>query len=207
MEILTLLGMFITAIPLLFLWSWRGGSLNWKEKWPKLVPSFPQIIDRALTPAFIVFTLLFGLGFGLLFQQWIALFIGFCLFLWGTIPGWGNQMDLGKNDKPDTEWGHSIRDMFFKSKSSFSRDLVGLYMRMAWFYLPAIAWWFVNPIISLIPLSLAIIGPLIWVAEHRLYWSKNKTPHGYFGDSWVEDTFGVMIFTFTVIITLILIFV
>lgn len=200
MIILLLVGMLITAFPLLFLWSWRGGSLNWN--W---APSFPHIVDRALTPLFIVLTLLFGLGILMSPLQWAALAAGFALFLWGTIPGWGRQMDLGKNDKPDNEWGSSIRNWFFKTKSSFTRDLVGLYMRMSWFYLPAIAWFFVTPLIVFIPLSLAILGPIIWVAEHKLFWGKNKIPRGFFGDSWVEDVFGIMIFTITVIITSILI--
>ena len=158
-ELILLLPMVIVASPLLILWSWRGGSLGWKN-----VPSFPHIIDRALTPIFITLTLLFGLNFPLDIYELGLLLGGAIAFLWGEIPGWGRQMDLGKNDKPDNEWGSKIRDLFFKSKSSFARDLVGLYMRMAWFIIPAVIWGLLHPIIALLPLSLVFLGPLIWVA-------------------------------------------
>jgi hypothetical protein len=195
-ELMLLLPMVIVALPLLILWSWRGGSLGWKN-----VPSFPHIIDRALTPIFITLTLLFGLNFPLDIYELGLLLGGAVAFLWGEIPGWGRQMDLGKNDKPDDEWGSKIRDLFFKSKSSFARDLVGLYMRMAWFIIPAVIWGLLHPIIALLPLSLVFLGPLIWVSEHKLFWAKGKLPKGPFGESWVEDVFGIMIFIFTVFIT------
>lgn len=195
-----LLGLLL-ALPLLITWSYRGGSLG--PKWDKWLPSLPHIVDRTVTPLFIVLSLI-SILLPLTLIQWIALGAGLALFVWGQIPGWGNQMDLGKNDKPDTEWGHTIRDWFFKSKSSFSRDLVGLYMRMLWFILPAIAWWFVNPLLSIIPLSLVFFGPLIWVTEHNKFWAKGKIPVGIFGKSWVEDVFGIMIFCLTIVIGILL---
>ena len=89
-ELMLLLPMVIVASPLLILWSWRGGSLGWKN-----VPSFPHIIDRALTPIFITLTLLFGLNFPLDIYELGLLLGGAVAFLWGEIPGWGRQMDLG----------------------------------------------------------------------------------------------------------------
>ena len=68
--------------------------------------------------------------------------------------GWGNQMDLGSNDKPDTETGYRIR------------DLTGLFMRMAQFIPATICFYAVAPLAAVIPGFLVVGAPLVWVAEH-----------------------------------------
>jgi hypothetical protein len=90
--------------------------------------------------------------------------------------GWGRQMDLGKNDKPDNETGYQIRNLLFERKSSFTRDLVGLYMRFAQFLVPAICFYFVNPWFILPCLTLALVTPMLWVLEDQMYYSKSKAP-------------------------------
>jgi hypothetical protein len=201
MDILSTILIALFSIPLLVLWSYRGGSLGWN--W---MPRLPRIGDMASTPLFICLCLLIALGIPTLFQA-LMMVLGFAAFVWAQVPGWGRQMDLGKNDKPDDEWGHTIRDWFFVEQSSYKRDLVGLYMRMAWFFIPAFFWFFVHPLAAIIPLSVALLGPQIWVLEDKIFWKKNKLPVSPIGHSWVEFYFGVMIALFTFFMSIIILFV
>lgn len=172
-----------TLIALLCVPAWliRGGSLpgfRWMPRWATL----------AVTPVVIAAALAIDRPSSA-WWQWLALALFVVAFFAAQAGGWGRQMDLGSDDKPDDETGHRIRDLIWESQSSFSRDLVGLYMRMAQFLGAAIAVWFWSPLAIVVPLSLVIAAPLVWVAEH--VWIK---PTAWFGRAaWVEMTIGAML--------------
>jgi hypothetical protein len=129
MDILSTILIALFSIPLLVLWSYRGGSLGWN--W---MPRLPRIGNMASTPLFICLCLLIALGIPTLFQA-LMMVLGFAAFVWAQVPGWGRQMDLGKNDKPDDEWGHTIRDWFFVEQSSYrARSCRTLYENGMVFY-------------------------------------------------------------------------
>ena len=85
-------------------------------------------------------------------------------------------MDLGRNDNPDNETGHKLRDLLWERKSSFARDLAGLYMRFAQFLVPALCFYLVNPWFALPCVALALATPMLWVLEHQMYYSKDRVP-------------------------------
>ena len=73
---------------------------------------------------------------------------------------------------------------------------------MAWFILPAIAWYFVHPLLALVPLSM-LLSPMIWNHEYKNIIKKGKHPSdvvpfgGVIGNSWVEFYIGVMLMIVT----------
>ena len=95
---------------------------------------------------------------------------------------------------------------------NFYRDLTGLYMRFAWFLLAAIPFFFVHPLMSIVPIVLFIGGPLVWVREYKLF-SKygnygtvelyeaimKQTP---IGTSWVEFWTSILIAVTTLMVSL-----
>ena len=87
---------------------------------------------------------------------WLPMILGFVTLFGAQADGWGRQMDLGRNDNPDNETGHKIRDLLWERKSSFARDLA------PWFALPCVA--------------LALATPMLWVLEHKMYYSKDRVP-------------------------------
>jgi hypothetical protein len=167
--------MLSTLLSFNLIWSWayRGGSLFKQQSWGWLGKT--RWLTLIATPLFM--TLAFALS--LSSYNWmhsILLLVGFFTFFGAQADGWGRQMDLGKNDKPDNETGHQIRDLLFEAKSSFARDLVGLYMRFAQFLIPAVCFYFVNPWFSLPCIALAAVTPMLWVLEDKLFYKQNKIP-------------------------------
>ena len=167
--------MIATFLSLNLIWSWayRGGSLYKQQSWGRL--GTMRWLTLLAVPLFMVaaFTLSApSLGW----SSCLALVLGFVTLFGAQADGWGRQMDLGKNDKPDNETGYQIRNLFFERKSSFTRDLVGLYMRFAQFLVPAICFYFVNPWFILPCLTLALVTPMLWVLEDQMYYSKSKAP-------------------------------
>lgn len=203
-------------------WIYRGGSLHWD--W---LPSLPRFFDLLATPLFISVSVAASL-WPLTLYQWIALVAGMLVFTGAQAPGWGRQMDLGRDAGRDDEWGWQIRDWIFGKeepildeagnhkidwkgrkmhKGSYARDLTGLYMRFVWFLFAAPAWYFVDPLIVLIPVLVFLGSPLIWALEYRLYNHrgeygslelyeaiKKDTP---IGSSWVEFWVSVWIAVIT----------
>lgn len=162
-------------------WLIRGGSLPgfwWMPRWATLL----------VTPASIVAALVVGRPSGE-WWQWAAL-AGFAVAFFGAqADGWGRQMDLGSDAKRDDETGYRLRDLIWESGSSFSRDLTGLYMRMAQFAPAAALAWCWSPWAALVPLSLVLFAPLVWVAEHL--WIEGTPLEGR--APWVEMAIGAML--------------
>lgn len=195
----------LLALPLFVTWSYRGGSIPNQQSWGFLGKSRPLTLLG--TPLF----LLLSMTAVICYKQDLGLvgsslaFVGFLAFFAAQTTGWGRQMDLGRNDRPDDELGWQIRDIFFDEKSSFSRDLTGLYMRMTQFLIPAALWYFVTPMMALPCVALALLAPLLWVMEHKKFYVKGLNPAehapfgGKLGHSWVEFYIGAMLFISTVI--------
>ena len=169
MEILWTLLAFTACLPLTVTWAIRGGSFKpWKPG---------RAISLALTPLFLVLTLFFAtLVWPLNLTTLALLTIAGIMFAAAQTPGWGRQMDLGRNTNPDDEWGYQIRDKLFDSKSSYARDLTGLFMRFSMFLTVSIPLYFVSPWLSIIGVYMWVAPPLFWVVEHALYWAKNRAP-------------------------------
>ena len=167
--------MLTTILSLNLIWAWvyRGGSMfkqqSWgwigRKRWLALL-AVPLVMVSAF--ALAVPSLELSVILGLLF--------GFIALFGAQADGWGRQMDLGRNDNPDNETGHRLRDLLWKRKSSFTRDLVGLYMRFGQFLIPALCFYFANPWFALPCVALFAVGPLCWVVEHKLYYSVGKVP-------------------------------
>lgn len=189
----------VLAAQLVWTWAYRGGSSGFPipySRWASLL----------ITPAIIAAALVAAPG-DAGFYEYAALGLGVLLMFGAQADGWGNQMDLGSNDKPDTETGHKIRDLFFKAKSSFARDLVGLYMRMAQFIPATVAFYVFDPLSAIIPGFLVVGAPLVWVAEHVLIkgtrlqsvtlpWEKGSPV------AWVEWAIGVILAILTTVVIL-----
>jgi len=169
MEILWTILAFTACLPLTVSWSLRGGSFKpWKPG---------RAISLAVTPLFLVLTLCFAtLTFPLNLTTLGLIVLAGVIFAAAQTPGPGRQMDLGRNSRPDDEWGWQIRDLFFKSKSSFGRDLMGMFMRYAWFLPVAVPLYFISPWLSLIGVYMFIVPPCFQVVEHYVYWMRNKFP-------------------------------
>jgi len=210
----------LLALPLLVTWSYRGGSIPNQQSWGFLGKSRP--LTLLTTPLFMSLSSWMVLD-PLNMFGWILFSIGAVLFFAAQTPGWGSQMDLGRHWGVDDEWGYQIRDWIFgkekplldafgnpKKKNgkpmivgNYKRDLFGLYMRMLWFIFPAIAWYFVNPWLALIPLSM-LLSPMVWNYEYKkiiLPFNAGKGKHpdalvpfgGVIGHCWVEFWIGVML--------------
>lgn len=124
-------------------------------------------------------TPLFLCGSFLMVMPWdyyniTLLFAGFSAFFAAQADGWGRQMDLGTDHKPDDETGHRFRNKFFDSPSSYLRDLVGMYMRTAQFLPSAIAFGLINPWYAVPSLVVTFGAPIVWVLEDLAY--RHKTP-------------------------------
>jgi len=184
MELLILL----FSLPLCITWAYRGGSLYKQQQWGWLGNT--RWLTLLATPLFITVTYTVSMSESLTTSNIIGLLFGFISFFGAQADGWGRQMDLGRDSKPDNETGYRLRDLIWKKKSSFSRDLAGLYMRFAQFLIPAFCFGLVNPVLSLSCISLFLLAPLCWVIEHKLYYSKNQVPRIPF----VEILIGCVLF-------------
>lgn len=164
-------------------WLYRGGSLPTQQAWPATANR--RILTLAATPLAIYIT--FMAAAPLWWTTAGLLIAGAAAFGAAQADGWGRQMDLGSNNKPDDETGYLIRDLIFAEKSSFARDLTGLYMRMAQFIPAAIIWSIADPWFALPALFMVVFAPLVWVAEH--VWIK---PTPLFGKAaWTELAIGI----------------
>ena len=194
----------LLALPLLVTWSYRGGSIPGQQSWGFLGKSRPLTLLG--TPLFLMLSMttvicttqtLNNIDIG-------CILLGFLLFFGAQTMGWGRQMDLGKNDKPDDEMGWQIRDIFFTEKSSYWRDLTGLYMRMSLFLIPAIAWGYVELWMTLPCIVLFLCSPIIWVLEDKWFYKKGINPvdvapfGGKVGHSWTEFYIGLTLLLSTV---------
>ena len=195
----------LLALPLLVTWSYRGGSIPGQQSWGFLGKSRPLTLLG--TPLFLMLSMttvicttqtLNNIDIG-------CILLGFLLFFGAQTMGWGRQMDLGKNDKPDDEMGWQIRDVFFTEKSSYWRDLTGLYMRMSLFLIPAIAWGYVELWMTLPCIVLFLCSPIIWVLEDKWFYKKGINPvdvapfGGKLGHSWTEFYIGLTLLLSTVV--------
>jgi hypothetical protein len=141
-----------------------------------------------------------------------ALVTGMLVYTAAQAPGWGRQMDLGRDAGRDDEWGWQIRDMIFGKEppildengvqkidwknrpmhqGNFWRDLTGLYMRFGWFLLVIPFWWFFHPFAIAIPILTFLLSPLVWVVEYKKfnkygYGSPHSGEAAPIGTSWVE---------------------
>ena len=194
----------LLALPLLVTWSYRGGSIPGQQSWGFLGKSRPLTLLG--TPLFLMLSMttvicttqtLNNIDVG-------CILLGFLLFFGAQTMGWGRQMDLGKNDRPDDEMGCQIRDIFFTEKSSYWRDLTGLYMRMSLFLIPAIAWGYVELWMTLPCIVLFLCSPIIWVLEDKWFYKKGINPvdvapfGGKLGHSWTEFYIGLTLLLSTV---------
>lgn len=169
----TALACFI-ALFAIFGWVYRGGSTGLPVPYTRFASllATPLAIFGALA---LINPPVWHLDFAepywnpALWPQWTYWALALALFTAAQADGWGRQMDLGANDKPDNETGYRIRDLFFKSKSSFARDLTGLFMRFTQFSACAVAAYFWWAPAAIIPASLMVAAPLIWVAEHKWF--------------------------------------
>ena len=194
----------LLALPLLVTWSYRGGSIPGQQSWGFLGKSRPLTLLG--TPLFLMLSMttvicttqtLNNIHIG-------CILLGFLLFFGAQTMGWGRQMDLGKNDRPDDEMGWQIRDIFFTEKSSYWRDLTGLYMRMSLFLIPAIAWGYVELWMTLPCIVLFLCSPIIWVLEDKWFYKKGINPvdvapfGGKIGHSCTEFYIGLTLLLSTV---------
>lgn len=173
------------SLNLAWTWVYRGGSL------PFDIPSIlrERFLTLLATPIFM------GAAFGVVLDLehiwWIV--GGSLAFFAAQADGWGRQADLGRNDRPDDETGYQIRDIFFKSKSSFWRDLTGLYMRFLQFVPSAILFGIAHPVAAIPALVLFLTTPIVWVAEHKKFIKSNQMPKPFWSHSWVEDIVGFIL--------------
>lgn len=186
----------LVALQASWAWAYRGGSTG-------LPIPYTRWASLMATPVFVCGALALSAPETTGLYEWGALVLGGILMFSAQADGWGRQMDLGDNDKPDNETGYQIRDLIFESKSSFSRDLVGLYMRMFQFSPVIGAFWFFDPLSIIIPLFLVLGAPLVWVAEH--VWLKPLGPKSVpWNDqqpvAWVEWGIGTIVAALTVVV-------
>jgi|TARA_R110000772_G_scaffold198835_1_gene309507 hypothetical protein len=163
----------ILSLNLVWAWAYRGGSLYKQQSWGCLGKT--RWLCLLAVPLFMVSAFALSMP-AAVWTDWAVLALGFVTLFGAQADGWGRQMDLGKNDKPDNETGYQIRNLIFKSTSSFTRDLVGLYMRFAQFLIPAVCFYFVNPWFILPCVALATVTPMLWVLEDKMYYGKNNAP-------------------------------
>lgn len=179
---------FLAALQCGWAWAYRGGSSG-------LPIPYARWFSLLLTPALIVLAYSLAVELTMIERALLVLFAA--AYAGASAPGWGRRMDLGSNDLPDDEWGARIRDAVFASKSSFSRDLVGLYMRMLWFVPAGLILGWLAPVLALPVAALVLLAPMIWVAEHKwikptawaavtLPWNRRKSV------AWVEWGIGAM---------------
>ena len=209
----------LLALPLLVTWSYRGGSIPGQQSWGFVGNSRP--LTLLSTPLFIALSS-WAVLHPFNMHEWLLFGAGIALFFAVQTPGWGAQMDLGRHWGKDDEWGHQIRDWIFGKEKplldafgnprrkngqdmiqgNYKRDLFGLFMRMLWFIIPAIPWYFVHPLLALVPLSM-LLSPMIWNYEYKNIILKGKQPTnevpfgGVIGHSWVEFYIGVMLMIVT----------
>ena len=194
----------LLALPLLVTWSYRGGSIPGQQSWgflgksrPLTLLGTPLFLMLSMTTVICTIQTLNNIDVG-------CILLGFLLFFGAQTMGWGRQMDLGKNDRPDDEMGWQIRDIFFTEKSSYWRDLTGLYMRMSLFLIPAIAWGYVELWMTLPCIVLFLCSPIIWVLEDKWFYKKGINPvdvapfGGKLGHSWTEFYIGLTLLLSTV---------
>lgn len=170
-----------------FFWAFRGGSLGNTET--------PRWLNLLVTPiAFLVqaICVLIGTGEVTLFSLYL-LALAAALFVFAETPGWGRQFDLGRDDKPDDELFHKLRDIIWgDEKSSFGRDLTGLAMRFALFLLPVIPLSLSSIPMMVIPfVLLAFVGYGGYVLEHFLIYQKGKTPTKPYAEYFSGAVFGL----------------
>ncbi len=195
-------------------WPYRGGSvLKWLPKWLRARP-IPQIA----TPLFIGLAFLASAPFDVVTSFLIG--AGAVAFVLASFDGWGRQMDLGRDGKPDDETGSGFRQWFFEKiynvfgdtpitpgsiwhdilvrKSHFWRDLLGLYMRFAQYAGAAIIWGFAGWAFAVPAIFMVGLAPLAWVIEHHLYHSKGR----YLGWAFSEWVTGSALAVLTLLVAL-----
>jgi len=170
------------ALSLSMTWAIRGGSFG------PLKERLPRWATLLVTPLALVLPLaLVHTGWDL----WSALLfpVAALAFFAAQADGWGRQMDLGDDPKPDNETGRRLRDMIWEKKSSLPRDLAGLYMRFLQFTPAALALGYISPIYALPVVALMVFTPLLWLAERQ--WIKGTKLYGKL--AWVEYATGIML--------------
>lgn len=176
----------IAASTLSVTWAIRGGSCKpWKpRRWLALLVTPAALIVslglHSTAEAKSLDDIIWNMG---------GVILGAVLFFAAQVMGWGRQMDLGRNDRPDDELFYQVRDWFFKEKSSYHRDLVGLYMRFAQFLVPGLVWYVVNPWYFTIGLAMFLFAPFWWVYEYKKWWARGSQP----GYAFVEYAIGAML--------------
>jgi hypothetical protein len=180
----------IIALQCCWTWAYRGGSDGFG------IPDLPvlnRLVDVLLTPLMI-----FGaINIMVPVTSWspltwwggesghvLDLFLAIALFAAASTDGWGRQMDMTSAGKPDDETGYKMRDLLFDAKSSFLRDLVGLVMRFAQFAGSALAAYFFWAPAAIIPASMIIVVPALWVVERFWFRGPNKPS---FRLPWLKD--------------------
>lgn len=185
----------LVALQAAWAWAYRGGSSG-------LPIPYTRWASLLATPVFVCGALALTAPASSGVYEWIALALGGLLMFAAQADGWGRQMDLGDNTKPDNETGSWLRDLLWDRKSSFPRDLVGLFMRMFQFVPAVAAFWFFDPLSALVPAFLVIGAPLVWVAEHL--WIKGtplaavKLPWADKTVAWVEWGIGAVVALLTI---------
>lgn len=186
---------------LIWSWAYRGGSLGVKfldYRWFLLLT----------TPLFVCLPFLSTVGLpDVWFQADLSelepfhfLILTFAFFYAAQADGFGRNMDLGDDPKPDNETLYWVRDWFFKEKSSFNRDLTGLFMRFGLQFLPAtIAGFYATPGLGFACLFMMFGPPLIWVAEKKFIkgtklWGKKLPWSDEQEIAWVEWSIGICLF-------------
>jgi hypothetical protein len=177
----------LLILPITISWAYRGGSLPKQQEWGWVGKT--RWLTLLATPLFTCGALWtaapepFSLGtIGLMA-------LSFVLFFAAQADGWGRQMDLGKDPKPDDETGHGLRDLIWEEKSGFLRDLTGLYMRFSQFLGSAFALTFISPWATLPSVSLWLLAPIAWVIEDKIWYQKELRPPFPF----VEYSIGALI--------------
>lgn len=193
----TTLAVLLGLLPI-FTWLYRGGSTG-------LAVPYTRWASLLATPLVICGALALAAPQGTGVYEWGALVLSGVFMFAAQADGWGRQFDLGRNDKPDDETLYWVRDWFFKEKSSFARDLTGLFMRMAQFIPSAVAMWFFDPLAAIIPAFLVVGAPLVWVAEHKwLYPLGRRTVpwNDQQGVAWAEWGIGIGLAVTTIVAVL-----
>lgn len=160
----------LVALLAIWSWPWRGGSV-----WPKAEFSGNRFVTLLATPLIVGLALAIGIGVEDGYDA-VLLALAVLLLTACSADGWGRQMDLGRDSKPDDERWYEIRDKLFKEKSSFWRDLTGLYMRFAQFKIVIVPLAFYDLKTVIVPIAVFCLAPLAWVIEFFVWYRRGKVP-------------------------------
>ena len=165
----------LLSLPLCITWAYRGGSLYRQQHWPLRLGT-TRWLTLLATPLFMTLAFVAGLWPNIDWPDAVALALGFIAFFAAQADGWGRQMDLGRDRKPDDETGHRLRDLVWSEKSSFARDLCGLHMRFAQFIPAAVCFGYIDFWLSLPTALLTVGAPWAWVLESKLFYERGRPP-------------------------------